>query len=225
MSARAWTAERYLGCEHVAPTPLHPGAPRRDRRAPGRAGRCGATSRCAAAHFSLIPLMVAQSLLVLTTGRLFCSRYVDTLPVQHRALPGGVPAADLLPALARPDARRGRRRAGCASRCARWRATSAPRLHAARALARATEDPAWRRGWPSCGDLLDFTADPGLGRHRHATAVRWRPDHWLLVDDGRIAGVQPRRTRRRVAGAHDHRGRLLHAGLRRHPRAHARSST
>jgi len=34
------------------------------------------------AHFSLIPLMVAQSLLVLTTGRLFCSRYVDSLPVR-----------------------------------------------------------------------------------------------------------------------------------------------
>jgi DNA-binding transcriptional LysR family regulator len=34
------------------------------------------------AHFSLIPLMVAQSLLVLTTGRLFCSRHVDSLPVK-----------------------------------------------------------------------------------------------------------------------------------------------
>jgi DNA-binding transcriptional LysR family regulator len=35
-----------------------------------------------ASHFSLIPLMVADSLLVLTTGRLFCSRYVGTLPVK-----------------------------------------------------------------------------------------------------------------------------------------------
>ena len=26
--------------------------------------------------------MVSQSLLVLTTGRLFCSRYADTLPVR-----------------------------------------------------------------------------------------------------------------------------------------------
>ena len=33
-----------------------------------------------ASHFSLIPLMVANSRLVLTTGRLFCSRYVGTLP-------------------------------------------------------------------------------------------------------------------------------------------------
>jgi len=27
-------------------------------------------------------LMVADSLLILTTGRLFCSRYVDTLPIR-----------------------------------------------------------------------------------------------------------------------------------------------
>ena len=77
------------------------------------------------AHFSLIPLMVAQSLLVLTTGRLFCSRYVDALPVRIVRCPVPFPAADLLPALARPDPRRRRRSAGCASRCARWRATLA----------------------------------------------------------------------------------------------------
>ena len=34
------------------------------------------------AHFALIPAMVAGSLLVLTTGRLFCQRYVDVLPVR-----------------------------------------------------------------------------------------------------------------------------------------------
>ena len=34
------------------------------------------------AHFSLIPLMVARSWLVLTTGRLFCSRYVDALDLR-----------------------------------------------------------------------------------------------------------------------------------------------
>jgi DNA-binding transcriptional LysR family regulator len=44
------------------------------------------------AHFSLIPLMVAQSLLVLTTGRLFCSRYVDTLPVRIVRCPVAFPA-------------------------------------------------------------------------------------------------------------------------------------
>ena len=39
-------------------------------------------------------------------------------------------------------------------------------------------------------DLLDFSADPGLG-DIDSRAVRWRPDHWLLVDDnGRIADVR-----------------------------------
>jgi guanine deaminase len=39
-------------------------------------------------------------------------------------------------------------------------------------------------------DLLDFVDAPGWGEVE-SPAVRWRPDHWLLVgDDGRIAGVQ-----------------------------------
>ena len=39
-------------------------------------------------------------------------------------------------------------------------------------------------------DLLDFTGDPGLS-DRHSRAVRFRPDHWLLIgDDGRIEAVQ-----------------------------------
>ncbi|HEY0201398.1 MAG TPA: LysR substrate-binding domain-containing protein, partial [Burkholderiaceae bacterium] len=33
------------------------------------------------AHFGLIPAMVASSLLVLTTGRQYCERFVDQLPV------------------------------------------------------------------------------------------------------------------------------------------------
>ena len=37
--------------------------------------------------------MVAQSLLVLTTGRLFCSRYVDNLPVRIVRCP--VPFPDM----------------------------------------------------------------------------------------------------------------------------------
>jgi len=41
------------------------------------------------------------------------------------------------------------------------------------------------------GDLLDFTADPGFASPADAAGVRFRPNHWLLVDDaGRIAGVQ-----------------------------------
>ena len=40
------------------------------------------------------------------------------------------------------------------------------------------------------GDLLDFTAAPAWGDVAPA-GLRWRPDHWLLVEDGRIAGARP----------------------------------
>ncbi|HSN34191.1 MAG TPA: guanine deaminase [Ideonella sp.] len=61
------------------------------------------------------------------------------------------------------------------------------------------------------GDLLDFTGVPGLaqtGLH----GVRWRPDHWLLVEGGRIVGAQaepPDASWRRE----DHRGRLVLPGF------------
>jgi DNA-binding transcriptional LysR family regulator len=78
---RDWTAARYLACDHVAPAELHAGAVGViDQHLAAR----GLTRRISvhSAHFGLIPLMVAQSLLVLTTGRQFCSRYVDALPVR-----------------------------------------------------------------------------------------------------------------------------------------------
>ena len=63
-----------------------------------------------------------------------------------------------------------------------------------------------------CADLLDFQADPGLD-DIHSRAVRWRPDHWLLIDDdGRIAAIQteaPGDDWQRI----DQRGRLLMPGL------------
>jgi guanine deaminase len=40
------------------------------------------------------------------------------------------------------------------------------------------------------GDLLDFTGTPEWGGTGMA-GVRWRPDHWLLVEQGRIAGALP----------------------------------
>jgi guanine deaminase len=40
------------------------------------------------------------------------------------------------------------------------------------------------------GDLLDFIAAPAWGEVDPA-GVRWRPDHWLLVDGGRIVGARP----------------------------------
>lgn len=80
-STRAWSADRYLACEHVAPTPFHANAP---GVIDEHLASTGVTRNVMvrSAHFGLIPLMVAQSLLVLTTGRLFCSRYVDSLPVR-----------------------------------------------------------------------------------------------------------------------------------------------
>ncbi len=79
-AARGWTQEKYLACEHVAPTPTHANARGViDDHLHGLGLARVVVVR--SAHFSLIPLMVAQSLLVLTTGRLFCSRYVDSLPV------------------------------------------------------------------------------------------------------------------------------------------------
>jgi guanine deaminase len=63
-------------------------------------------------------------------------------------------------------------------------------------------------------DLLDFSADPGLDDPR-GPGVRHRPDHWLMIEAGRIVDVQPAATLEpgddwnRV----DHRGRLLLPGF------------
>ncbi|HJV59647.1 MAG TPA: LysR family transcriptional regulator [Albitalea sp.] len=89
-AGRGWTVEKYLACEHVAPTPTFRGARGViDEHLEG----LGLTRDIAvrSAHFSLIPLMVAQSLLVLTTGRLFCTRYVDSLPVRIVRCPVAFP--------------------------------------------------------------------------------------------------------------------------------------
>ena len=88
---RQWTVEKYLGCEHVAPMPMHPGALGViDEHLAAQGARRHIVVR--ASHFSLIPLMVADSLLVLTTGRLFCSRYVEQLPVKIVRCPVAFPA-------------------------------------------------------------------------------------------------------------------------------------
>jgi guanine deaminase len=73
-------------------------------------------------------------------------------------------------------------------------------------------------------DLLDFTTTPhwqGTGLH----GVRWRPDHWLLMDDhGRILGAQAAGTGTGTENGadpgpgpdferHDHSGRLLMPGF------------
>ncbi|HJV59646.1 MAG TPA: guanine deaminase [Albitalea sp.] len=63
------------------------------------------------------------------------------------------------------------------------------------------------------GDLLDFITTPQWGLVE-SPAVRFREDHWLLIENGRIAGAQPgdqppdeRWTRR------DHRGCLILPGF------------
>jgi DNA-binding transcriptional LysR family regulator len=89
-SPRGWTVERYLDNEHVAPMPMSPGAL---GVIDEHLHDAGVQRRIVvrASHFSLIPLMVAGSLLVLTTGRLFCSRYVGTLPVKIVRCPVAFP--------------------------------------------------------------------------------------------------------------------------------------
>ena len=61
------------------------------------------------------------------------------------------------------------------------------------------------------GDLLDFTAEPGWGEVESA-AVRFRPDHWLLIEKGRIAGAQ-RDEPDASWSREDHRGRLILPGF------------
>ena len=90
-SPRGWTEARYLGAEHVAPTPMHEGARGViDEHLAGLGLARNIVVR--SPHFGLIPLMLAQTQLVLTTGRLFCSRYVDPLPVRIVKCPIAFPA-------------------------------------------------------------------------------------------------------------------------------------
>ncbi len=87
---RGWSVEDWLASEHVAPTPTHPGARGViDEHLESQGLDRNITARCA--HFGLIPPMVASSLLVLTTGRLFCERYLQSLPLKILPLPLAFP--------------------------------------------------------------------------------------------------------------------------------------
>lgn len=78
---RGWTQEDWLQAEHIAPTPNYPGARGViDDWLESQGLRRNITARCP--HFGLIPRMVASTLLVLTTGRQFCERFTQDLPVQ-----------------------------------------------------------------------------------------------------------------------------------------------
>ena len=89
-AGRGWTVAKYLAADHVAPMPMSPGALGVIDQ---HLAAAGAERRIVvrASHFGLIPQMVADSLLVLTTGRLFCSRYTDTLPVKVLRCPVSFP--------------------------------------------------------------------------------------------------------------------------------------
>jgi len=61
-------------------------------------------------------------------------------------------------------------------------------------------------------DLLDFSADPGWSAADQTPGVRFRADHWLLIDNGRIVG----RSRSEPDASwtrHDHHGRLVTPGF------------
>lgn len=87
---RGWTAERYLAAEHVAPTAMAAGALGViDEHLHQQGQHRDIAVR--SPHFGLIPLMVARSRLVLTTGRLFCSRYVGQFDVRIVRCPVAFP--------------------------------------------------------------------------------------------------------------------------------------
>lgn len=87
---RGWDLDTWLEAEHIAPTPTHPGARGIIEQLLDAIGRQrNITARCA--HFSLIPQMVASSLLVLTTGRQFCERFAQQLPVRILDCPATLP--------------------------------------------------------------------------------------------------------------------------------------
>jgi DNA-binding transcriptional LysR family regulator len=87
---RGWTIEKYLACQHLAPMPLSPGQPGVIDQHLAELGLARSVA-VRSAHFGQLPQMVARSLLVLTTGRLFCSRYLGELPVKILRCPVAFP--------------------------------------------------------------------------------------------------------------------------------------
>lgn len=87
---RGWDVDAWLQAEHIAPMPMHPGGRGVIDMHLGTLGLIrNITVR--SPYFSLIPSMVASSLLVLTTGRKFCERFVDQLPVEILPCPISFP--------------------------------------------------------------------------------------------------------------------------------------
>ncbi len=77
---RGWDQASWLEAEHIAPGATHPGARGViDEHLASLGLRRHIAARCP--YFGQIPAMVASTLLVMTTGRQYCERFVDHLPV------------------------------------------------------------------------------------------------------------------------------------------------
>ncbi len=89
-NGRGFSVDKYLACQHLAPMPLGAGLPGVIDQ---HLASLGLSRQIAvrSAYFGQLPQMVADSLLVLTTGRLFCSRYLDQLPVKVLHCPVAFP--------------------------------------------------------------------------------------------------------------------------------------
>lgn len=87
---RAWTADRYLACDHLAPMPFHAGA---HGFVDAHLQALGLQRRVVMRipHFSLAPALVARSSLVFTTGRRFCERFLDHEAVRVLRCPVPLP--------------------------------------------------------------------------------------------------------------------------------------
>ena len=87
---RGWSQAEWLAAEHIAPMPTHPGARGViDAHLDSLGLVRRITARCA--HFSVIADIVASSLLVLTTGRQYCERYTERLPLAILPCPVAFP--------------------------------------------------------------------------------------------------------------------------------------
>ncbi len=83
---RGWDQSAWLNAEHVAPTATYPGAKGViDDYLESQGLQRNITVLCP--HFGSIPAMVAESLLVLTTGRQYCESYLDRFALKVVACP------------------------------------------------------------------------------------------------------------------------------------------
>ena len=90
MLRRSWSVQDWLAAEHIAPTPAYPGAQGFiDEHLAARGMTRRITVRCP--YFGLIPSMVASSLLILTTGRQYCERFLAQLPLKILPAPVDFP--------------------------------------------------------------------------------------------------------------------------------------